>query len=216
MKKLLTGLGLIALASLLSLAHGCVSAGWRITAGVTHASDTTGRQLAQLAQSKVTAKRSGLSADELRVCREWKGHLENWQQFGRPAVRTGVATSASILRVCDPTAKGKCDWAGGLKPAGCGIWQTLRAWGHHLPDGGQSTIASLSSWLDTKMCPFPARSVGGTVGTVLTIGMEVFKWLTEVLGAPTDKLKAQIAAWLKRAQADETEPVLQALKERCP
>jgi hypothetical protein len=208
MKKLLTGLTLVAIGSLLSLCVGCVSAGWRTTAGVMHASDTTGAALAKLARSRVTAKRSGLSPGELAACRTWRAHLEHWQQYARPAIRSGVAGSAAVLRV------GGKGWRDKLRGAGCGLWQALQSWGNLLPDKGTATRGALS-WLDTGACRQVSRSAGG-VAAGLTLGLEVFRWLVKVLGSPTDKLRAEIAAWLASPAADETEPVLQALRERCP
>lgn len=218
MKKLLAGLGLIAFGALLSMVYGCATAydaGWRTTAGVMRASDTTGKQLAKLAQAKVTAKRSGLSADEIKTCREWRDHLERWQQGARPAIRSGVAAAASTLRIAESAGKNKTDWLTPLREAGCGLWRTLRVWGHLLPDKGQAALVALS-WLDTGLCVVVSRSTRGTAGAVLGIGLEIFGWLTDIIGAPTDKLKAEIAAWLKAPAADETKPALQAIKERCP
>jgi hypothetical protein len=195
---------------LLVVTPGCATAldaGWRTTAGVMHASTTTGKQLAKLAQDAGT--------DEPGACREWRGHLERWQQYARPAVRTGVAGAASTLRVAESVGNNKADWMTALKAAGCGLWQSLKAWGHRLPDKGQSALTALS-WLDPLMCTPPKAAAGGVVVAVLTIGLEVFRWLTDIIGAPTDKIKAEVAAWLAAPPADETEPVLKALKAKCP
>jgi hypothetical protein len=171
--------------------------------------------LAKLARDNVTAKRSNLSITEARACREWRGHLERWQQYARPAVRSGVAAAASTLRVAESAGKDGADWMTPLRAAGCGLWRALQSWGHLLPDKGQAALQALS-WLDSALCVQVQRSTGGTAGTILGVGVQVFGWLTQVIGAPVDQLKADVAAWLASPAADETEPVLQALVERCP
>lgn len=197
---------------------GCAAAteaGWRTTAGVMHASDTTGRQLAQLARSKVAANRSGLSAAELRTCREWRGHLEQWQRYARPAIRSGVAMATSVLRVRESVGRDPGDWLTPLRLAGCGLWRPLQAWGHLLPDQGRAALSALSP-LGSALCADAPRARASTAGQIVGIGLEIFGWLTRVIGAPVDKLQAEISAWLASLAADETEPALQALRERCP
>jgi hypothetical protein len=195
---------------LLLVMPGCATAldvGVRAAAGVMHASNTTDKQLAKLAQ--------GAGTDEPGVCREWVAHLERWRTYGRPAIRSGVAAAMSTIRVAEAVKNNRADWMTPLKAAGCGLWQGLQAWGHLLPDKGKAALAALS-WLDPVLCAPPKKAAGGVVVAILSIGLEVFKWLSDIIGAPTAKLKAEIAAWLAKPPADETEPVLRALKARCP
>jgi hypothetical protein len=215
--------GVILLIVLLAIAAtACTSpyaAAKRSTWALMRATQTAGDGLGGLVQEahRECLAKNGQGTEAYKACmRPWRGRLQAWHGYGRPAARTSVATLYGSVRLAEAAKAKPPDVIALLKTGGCALLSGVREWGHLLPDKA-SGVLQLLAGLDPAIClAKKSQAAAGAVAAGLTLALEIVAWIRRALADPVAGLWAEVDAWLRVPPKDTSDAAAAQIREHLP
>lgn len=199
---------------------GCnpLAAAWKTTAGAMEITKGTAPQIIDtIARPKHEAclKTHGAKSAGYGVCiASTHKRLKAWPRYGRPGMRSGVATTYAGLRVSEAAGKKDFDVLEALTPGLCGGIRVAKEWEAEYPDKAKGLI-KVFQLVGSFVCKPQSISPKSVVG-ILGIAADVVKWLVKIIGSPVDELKKTIDDWLRKPTPDAVDALLGEIEAALP